>query len=289
MMKPKSLFYYLLAKFTGKNSSNTPVDVIITQMTEKRPLPTGMTEFDEWADRIISGTLLPATPESQKFALAQMLIGFKPTEDHECDAYFIKSLRKSAINQIAAAKMDELRAAAKARLLAQQEAQAAVSGATSVVTPSKVSQMDESPKKYYETDDFKALEKEWEAKLKASEFEDAERTVNGERVLKQHAENVYRQADLLTRENKATYFTMIAQRTAREKFTNPVDKIVMTMLAEGKKIKEIVYFLQEHQHRRRSHGPIHRRTVSYIIRRYEQKWGIKKWSTKQLNLKQPIK
>lgn len=97
-----------------------PVDEIVRQMKELRPLPTGMTEFEEWSDRIISGTLLPAEPESQKFALASMLMHLSPTTDHETDGYFIKSLRKAAINQIAHAKMAEIRDAAKARLSAEE-------------------------------------------------------------------------------------------------------------------------------------------------------------------------
>jgi len=96
-----------------------PIAKIIDQMNEPRPLPLGMTEFDEWSDRIIAGTLLPADPESQKFALASMLMHLSPTTDHESDGYFIKSLRKSAINQIAHAKMTEIRDAAKARLAAE--------------------------------------------------------------------------------------------------------------------------------------------------------------------------
>ena len=98
------------------NDENTPVEEIKRQMLESRPLPVGMQEFEEWSDRIISGTLLPAEPSSQKFALATMLMHLGPTVDHECDGYFIKSLRKAAINQIAHAKMEEIRKATKARL-----------------------------------------------------------------------------------------------------------------------------------------------------------------------------
>jgi hypothetical protein len=94
----------------------------IKMMNEKRELPTGMTAFEEWSDRIISGTLLPADPQSQKFALATMLMHLSPTTDHECDAYFIKALRKSAVNQIAHAKMTEIKDAAVAEKKAREEA-----------------------------------------------------------------------------------------------------------------------------------------------------------------------
>lgn len=118
----KQLFHKLMPKLLGRNLESTPVNVIIDQMKELRPLPTGMQEFDEWSDRIITGTLLPANAESQKFALATMIMHLSPTQDHECDAYFIKSLRKAAINEIAHAKMTEIRDAAKARL-AKEEAE----------------------------------------------------------------------------------------------------------------------------------------------------------------------
>jgi hypothetical protein len=97
------------------------MEKLVDEMTEKRPLPIGMDEFDQWADRIISGTLLPADPDSQKFALATMLMHLAPTVDHECDGYFIKSLRKAAINQIADAKMKELHQKAKARLALEEK------------------------------------------------------------------------------------------------------------------------------------------------------------------------
>lgn len=106
-----------------QNDESTPVDVIVEQMLEPRPLPIGMKEIETWSDRIISGALIPAfgdDPEtqydSQKFALARMLIDLNPTEDHECDGYFIKRLRKAAVSQVAAEQMKTLKAKADARL-----------------------------------------------------------------------------------------------------------------------------------------------------------------------------
>lgn len=92
----------------------------IDQMNERRSLPMGRQEFEEWSDRIISGTLLPADPESMKYALATMVMHLGPTESHKEDAYFIHSLRKSAANQVCHAIMTELHAAAKARLAEQE-------------------------------------------------------------------------------------------------------------------------------------------------------------------------
>ncbi len=110
----------LLAKLRGRNSASTPVVVINAQMTEPRPLPMGVTEFHEWSDRIISGALVPADKPSLKFALAEMIMHLKPTEDHCSDAYFIKCLRKGATNQVAYAMMETIRNERKALLAAKE-------------------------------------------------------------------------------------------------------------------------------------------------------------------------
>lgn len=117
--------YRIIAWITGKNLKSTPKALILDQMSEPRPLPLGMSEFEVWADRIISGAQLPADKMSQKFALADMIMHLKPTDDHCNDGYFIKTLRKVAANQIALAKMQEFRDSAKSKL-AEQETHAAV-------------------------------------------------------------------------------------------------------------------------------------------------------------------
>ncbi len=153
------LVHSLLAKVTGKNLQSTPKDVIIDQMNEPRPLPMGTGEFEEWSNRIISGALLPTRHlykadeenlaglgedlanklrndaasallifhESQKFALANMLMHLGPTESHKPDAFFIHSLRKFAVNQVADSVRKELHEAAKARTEAEEAAKKAQS------------------------------------------------------------------------------------------------------------------------------------------------------------------
>jgi hypothetical protein len=86
----------------------------------KRPLPVSMTEFDEWADRIISAARMTATHESMKFSLATMITALGDTEAAKEDVFFIQKLHKSAANQIAVAKMEEIRAQVKARLAEEQ-------------------------------------------------------------------------------------------------------------------------------------------------------------------------
>lgn len=124
----KSFFAFLSRAF-GFNTSFTPASVIIDQMNEPRPLPMGKAEFEEWCSRIISGALLPGGKEdyaifydSQKFALANAILHLGPTESHKPDAFFIHSLRKFAINQVADTIRVELREQAKARTAKDENA-----------------------------------------------------------------------------------------------------------------------------------------------------------------------
>ena len=105
------------------NTKRTPKKKIVKQMNEKRPLPIGRQEFDEWTDRIISGALLPGgkdDPEAfideQKRVLCGMIMHCGPTESHKEDAFFIHSLRKNASNFTAQEIFTELQAKAKERV-----------------------------------------------------------------------------------------------------------------------------------------------------------------------------
>lgn len=115
-------FYRFWSNVTGKNLMATPVPIIADQLLEPRPLPMGVQEFHEWSDRIISGALVPAERQSQKFALAEMIMHLKPTQDFCDDSYFIHCLRKGAVNQVAFAMMEEIRNARKAALAAKESA-----------------------------------------------------------------------------------------------------------------------------------------------------------------------
>lgn len=125
----KNLFYSILAKITGRNFKATPKEVIVDQMNEPRSLPMGRKAFEEWSDRIISGALISGGEDdletfiqSQKFALADLIMHLGPTESCKSDAFFIHSLRKFAINQVADAMRRELRDKAKAKLKAKEQA-----------------------------------------------------------------------------------------------------------------------------------------------------------------------
>jgi hypothetical protein len=127
------------SKLLGRNTQYTPKVVIQDQLGEKRALPLGRTEFEEWSDRIISGACIPgATPRSIKFALADQLLHLGPTVDFEADLYFIKCLRKFAVNQVADAMRMEIRDAAKAELAAQQAKLSVVENQPAEVTAQPV-------------------------------------------------------------------------------------------------------------------------------------------------------
>jgi hypothetical protein len=111
-----------------RNSEDIPIVEINEQMLENRPLPLGRQEFLDWSDRIIAGAMIPHDEEdadlelfnnSLRFALAIKLTHLGPTESHKPDAYFIHSLRKDAINQVALSMMNEIKTARdeKTRLL----------------------------------------------------------------------------------------------------------------------------------------------------------------------------
>ena len=66
----------------------------------KRKLPTGLSEFHAWSNRIIKKAGLPSTPESQKYALANIAIELPRTTAKAKDSFFVDSLQKAAINQV---------------------------------------------------------------------------------------------------------------------------------------------------------------------------------------------
>jgi hypothetical protein len=82
---------------------------ITKEMLEKRPLPIGRTQFNEWADRIMSGAMVEASERSQKWTLAEMVMHLNPTEAFKEDAHFILKLRKAAVNETCAHIMREIK------------------------------------------------------------------------------------------------------------------------------------------------------------------------------------
>lgn len=125
-----NLFYWLWSKLFGRNLKSTPKEVIVDQMLEPRPLPMGRSEFESWSDRIIAGALLNGGAdcpevfiESQKWALANMMMHLGPTESHKPDAHFIHGLRVNAIKLVAHQMFQEYKALEKIRNDAKKAAE----------------------------------------------------------------------------------------------------------------------------------------------------------------------
>ncbi len=112
----KNALHALWSRLTGRNSKHTPQAVIKDQLLELRPLPMGRLEFYQWSDRIISGAVIPGEISSQRFALANLLMHLGPQESHKEDAFFIHSMRRYVVQQVAHTMMTEIRDDAKARL-----------------------------------------------------------------------------------------------------------------------------------------------------------------------------
>lgn len=85
----------------------------------------------EWSDRIISGALVDADHDSQRFALASMILQLGPNDAFKADKHFVSQMRKVAANQTAHTMAQEFKAAAQARFEAEKKTLA--EGSTNLV------------------------------------------------------------------------------------------------------------------------------------------------------------
>jgi len=132
---------------------------------------------------------------------------------------------------------------------------------------------------FWESDSFKKLQQKWYEKLKKSGFDDAERVVGDELKLKQRATNAYVQAPRVVRQAKLDYYRALCEYVHREKFKNEADELIMLRRSEGITIKQISKELKKLGFKH------HRQTIRYVIRKYEHRWNIKKWSLDKLTSK----
>jgi len=123
---------------------------------------------------------------------------------------------------------------------------------------------------YWQTQHFKATQRDWYQRLAAEGFEDAEELIGAEMVLRQSSTHPYRHSDELRIQSKADYFRCLAQQASEFQFSNDVDRVIMTLLAEGAKIKRIREELTSIGESRC------RMTIRARIRTYEVKWGLRK-------------
>ena len=132
---------------------------------------------------------------------------------------------------------------------------------------------------FWRTKKFKTLTIIWNKKLEDSGFTDAEIELKGDRALKQRATNSYRQASELERESRLEYYSFLGYLAHNTEFECEIEEFIMIRHSEGAEDKEIVEELKN------MGSSKHRQTVSYIIKRWQVKWGVKNWSLRQRNLR----
>lgn len=133
--------------------------------------------------------------------------------------------------------------------------------------------------KYWQKASFQIIRKRWYQKLKETGFVDAEKDVGKKQFLSQVSSNAYRQASEVIRECKSAYYSLLAECLFEDPPLDEIEKLILLRRSEGHKIKEISRELETRGER------CHRQTIRFVIRRYENKWGIRKWNQAQLNPK----
>lgn len=132
-----------------------------------------------------------------------------------------------------------------------------------------------SDTKFYESSGFKELERQWNEILQADGFQDVERVVAGDRVLAQRSD--YSLHQIAATELRAEYYRLLGQCLHDEMIESELDRIILSRLADGLKIAAISNELKQLGQR------WHRQTIRFRIRKYENKFGIRKWEEHQLN------
>lgn len=89
------------------------------------PLPSGMTEWNNWSERILNKVGPLADRDSLEYVLASQVMHLSPQSDHIPDQYFISALRKAAANQVASQVFQDVKVRQQkaAEVLAAQQAQ----------------------------------------------------------------------------------------------------------------------------------------------------------------------
>ncbi len=96
-------------------------------------------------------------------------------------------------------------------------------------------------KKYYETDDFKELQKSWYGKLKDSGFNDVENFEN-ENMIQPEIFKV----DKVQSFGGSEYYDFCQAVLREYNFERHVDQLIFELHTEGKSVREIEIYLQNH-------------------------------------------
>ena len=145
--------------------------------------------------------------------------------------------------------------------------------------------------KFWQTPEFNALQREWNARLGESGFVDAEKG-ESERFLKDSASEMFREK---TRRHERTqilidsrfqYFQAISRFCLNEKeFDDDCDRFIMESTADGRTIREISEDLRKMVPEGKRRTKHNRYTIMFVRRRYEHRWGIRTWTSEQMRKK----
>ncbi len=133
---------------------------------------------------------------------------------------------------------------------------------------------------FWKTPSFIELQRAWYQRLEKEGFQDAEQLVGDQLVLKQIAAHPYRNEDQLGRTIKEAYFRLLGQEIQKAIFKSEVDRLILTMFADGHTYRAICRALDN------LGTPRHRKTVRFTIRKYEMAWGLREYTPQQLNRKE---
>lgn len=138
--------------------------------------------------------------------------------------------------------------------------------------------------RFYESKEFREVEKHWNHILLETGFIDQEQLSRGERILKNdpgsHAYRLSAQSEI---DSRLRYFETLSRLSRETIFPSLLEKIIMQMTADGKKIVDI------QEHLLKNGRSLHRQTIRFIIRRYEHDWGLRFWTKKERNLRHDSK
>jgi hypothetical protein len=132
---------------------------------------------------------------------------------------------------------------------------------------------------FWKSPKFKKEQEDWYQRLQKAGFVDIEK----EGELLQSITHPYRHKNEVNRELILEYHLMLSECVKEEKWESDLDFLIMERFSQGFKNSEIVAELEKIGQKR------HRKTVMFIRRKYEFKWGIIYWKPMQLTSNRPKK
>lgn len=116
---------------------------------------------------------------------------------------------------------------------------------------------------------FRELLKEWNRRLKDSDFDDIESNTENQsegRLFPPSGIDRYKNADEITRECRIKYFSIILEKLATTRIENEFEKQILTLYSQGLTQAEIHRKLGVEGHRCKVYNPLYR---------WLRLWGLK--------------